>query len=70
MSIHLKKDRQLAELVGIILGDGHLKINYENSIYTCEIALNYVEVFKAKGGIGEVDNDLAKLKQALAKVDK
>lgn len=43
MSIHLKKDRQLAELVGIILGDGHLKINYENSIYTCEIALNYVD---------------------------
>ncbi len=39
-ALFLEKNENLAELVGILLGDGHITLDYEKSSYKVEIALN------------------------------
>jgi hypothetical protein len=39
----LPKNEKVAELIGIILGDGSLQLNYDSYRYSCEIAFNYID---------------------------
>ncbi|MFX1573504.1 MAG: LAGLIDADG family homing endonuclease [Promethearchaeota archaeon] len=39
----LTKNKKIAELIGIILGDGSIQLDYDSSHYSCEIAFNYMD---------------------------
>lgn len=61
----VEKDSRLAELVGIILGDGSLKLNYSKSQYYCEIALNYVDERKYVEYVVNLISSIFKIKPFL-----
>ncbi len=40
--MRLTKNGKISELIGIILGDGSIQLDYNSFRYSCEIAFNYI----------------------------